>query len=373
VTQVPFVDLRAQGRELHDELHEVFESVLSRAAFTMGPELTEFEAAFAAFCGAGYCAGVSSGTDAVRLALQAAGVGPGDEVIVPVNTFIASAEAVNHCGGTPVFVDCLPGTANLDPSRLPEAITARTVAILPVHLYGQPADMETMGRIAGERGLAVVEDACQAHGALFQGRPCGSFGVTAAFSFYPGKNLGALGDGGAVVTSDAEADRKVRMLRNHGEETKSVHELVGYCNRLHNLQAGFLQAKLRRLPAWNNARRAAARRYDDLLEAVSGIAPLEVRDDVQHVYHLYVVQVEGRDSVRERLGTEGVQTGIHYPVPLHLQPAYKDLGYGPGDFPIAEAMAGRILSLPMFPQITVEQQEYVVERLAAAVVEGAAA
>jgi len=373
VTHVPFVDLRAQTRELHDELHEVFESVLSRAAYTMGPELGEFEAAFAAFCRAGYCAGVSSGTDAVRLALQAAGVGPGDEVVVPVNTFMASAEAVSHCGATPAFVDCLPGTANLDPSLLEGAITPRTKAILPVHLYGQPADMDAIGEVAARHGLAVVEDACQAHGAAYKGRPCGSLGVTAAFSFYPGKNLGALGDGGAVVTSDAAADRTVRLLRNHGEETKSVHEVVGYCNRLHNLQAGFLLAKLAHLTQWNNARCAAALRYDDLLAAVSGATPLGCRDDVQHVYHLYVVQVEGRDTVRERLGAEGVQTGIHYPAPLHLQPAYKGLGYGPGDFPVAEAMAARILSLPMFPEITLQQQECVVEQLAAAIAGGAAA
>jgi dTDP-4-amino-4,6-dideoxygalactose transaminase len=370
---VPFVDMRAQGRELHDELHAVFGSVLSRAAFTMGPELAEFEAAFASVCGAALCAGVSSGTDAVRLALQAAGVGPGDEVIVPVNTFIATAEAVSHCGATPVFVDCLPETANIDPSRIAEAVTHRTVAIVPVHLYGQPADMEGIGRIARERGLAVVEDACQAHGAAFRGAPCGSMGFTAAFSFYPGKNLGALGDGGAVVTSDTNADRTVRLLRNHGELIKSSHEVVGYCNRLHNLQAGFLLAKLSHLTEWNNARKSAARRYDELLAAVEGVEPLEVRGDVEHVYHLYVVQVERRDAVRERLGFEGVQTGIHYPVPLHLQPAYKSLGHGPGDFPAAEALAPRILSLPMYPQITPEQQVYVVERLAAAVAGSAAA
>jgi dTDP-4-amino-4,6-dideoxygalactose transaminase len=365
--EVPFVDLRAQGRELHDEFHAVFESVLSRAAFTMGPELTEFEAAFAAFCGTGYCAGVSSGTDAVRLALQAAGVLPGDQVIVPVNTFMASAEAVSHCGATPIFVDCLPGTANLDPALIAAAVTPRTAAILPVHLYGQPADMDSIGRVAAEHGLTVVEDACQAHGALYQGRPCGSLGVTAAFSFYPGKNLGALGDGGAVVTSSVDADHTVRLLRNHGEAAKSVHEVVGYCSRLHNLQAGMLLVKLAHLEAWNNTRRAAAQRYDDALAAVAGVAPLETREDVQHVYHLYVLQVDDRDAVRERLGAEGVQTGIHYPVPLHLQPAYKSLGYGPGDFPVAEALAPRILSLPMYPGITPPQQEYVVERLAAAV------
>ena len=371
--EVPFVDLRAQGRELHGELSGVFESVLSRAAFTMGPELSEFEAAFAAFCESDYCIGVSSGTDAVRLALQAAGVGPGDEVVVPVNTFIATAEAVSHCGATPVFVDCLPDTANLDPSRLAEAITPRTVAILPVHLYGQPADMESIGRIAGERGLAVVEDACQAHGATFQGRLCGSMGVTAAFSFYPGKNLGALGDGGAVVTSSAEADTLVRSLRNHGEREKSVHELVGYCNRLHNIQAGMLMQKLVHLSEWNERRRQVAAMYDRGFVGSDKVKPVSQRDDVLPVHHLYVIQVSERDAVRARLQAGGIQSGVHYPTPLHLTPAYRSLGYGPGDFPVAEAMAPRILSLPMHPHLSDEQVEYVVERVTAAVEECAVA
>jgi dTDP-4-amino-4,6-dideoxygalactose transaminase len=371
--EVPFVDLRAQGRELHDEFNEVFESVLSRAAYTMGAELREFEAAFASFCEVAHCVGVSTGTDAVRLALQAAGVQPGDEVIVPVNTFIATAEAVSHCGATPVFVDCLPDTANIDPSRIGEAVTPRTVAILPVHLYGQPADMESIGRIAGERGLAVVEDACQAHGARFQGKPCGSMGITAAFSFYPGKNLGALGDGGAVTTSGEEEDRMVRQLRNHGELAKSVHEAVGYCNRLHNLQAGFLGVKLPHLPGWNESRRTAAGRYTVAIGGHEALKPIAQRDDVESVYHLYVLQCPERDHVRDKLMEGGVQSGIHYPVPLHLTPAYAGQGYGPGDFPVAEALASSILSLPMFPQITPQQQDYVVDRLVAAVAEAGAA
>jgi len=364
---VPFVDLRAQARELHDEYCEVFESVLSRAAYTMGPECAAFEAAFAEYCGASFCAGVSSGTDAVRLALQATGVGPGDEVIVPVNTFIASAEAVSHCGATPVFVDCLATTANLDPSRIEEAVTPRTKVILPVHLYGQPADMDGIGAVAARRGLAVVEDACQAHGAAYKGRPCGSLGVTAAFSFYPGKNLGALGDGGAVLTSSSQAFDTVQLLRNHGERAKSVHEVVGYCDRLHNLQAGFLLRKLARLDAWNAARRAAAARYDSFLSTEEGVKAVAICDDVEAVYHLYVVQVDERDAVREKLMADGIESGIHYPVPLHLQPAYRGLGYGPGDFPVAEAMASRLLSLPMYPEISHEQIEFVADRLRAAV------
>jgi dTDP-4-amino-4,6-dideoxygalactose transaminase len=364
---VPFVDLRAQARELHDELHEVFESVTARAAYTMGPECVAFEAAFAEFCGTSFCAGVSSGTDAVRLALQAAGVGPGDEVVVPVNTFIATAEAVSHSGATPVFVDCLPDTANIDPGRIEAALTERTKAILPVHLYGQPADMDPILELAARRGLAVVEDACQAHGALYKGGPCGSLGVSAAFSFYPGKNLGALGDGGAVTTSSPEAFETVKLLRNHGEHPKSVHSAVGYCNRLHNLQAGFLATKLPHLPAWNEARRRAAARYDELFAGVPGVTLIAVRDDVLPVRHLYVVLVDDRDAVRERLGVAQVQSGIHYPTPLHLTPAYASLDYGKGDFPVAEAMAPRLLSLPLFPQISDEQIDYVVQQLAAAV------
>jgi dTDP-4-amino-4,6-dideoxygalactose transaminase len=370
VTHVPFVDLRAQGRDLHDEFTAVFESVISRAAYTMGPECGAFEAAFAEYCGAEFCAGVSSGTDAVRLALQAVGVGPGDEVIVPVNTFIATAEAVSHAGATPVFVDCLPDTANIDPALVEAAITPRTAAVLPVHLYGQPADMGAILEIAVRRDLAVVEDACQAHGALYEGQPCGSLGVTAAFSFYPGKNLGALGDGGAVVTSSAEADAAVRLLRNHGEQAKSDHVVVGYCDRLHNLQAGLLAAKLPFLAAWNEARRDAARVYAALLANLEGVTPITVRDDVEPVYHLYVVQLDDRDAVREALVADGVESGIHYPVPLHLQPAYRSLGYALGDFPVAEAMAPRLLSLPMFPEITPGQQEYVVDRLRAAMAAG---
>ena len=295
MTTVPFVDLRAQVRELHDELHAVFESVILRAAYTMGPECADFEAAFAEYCGARYCAGVSSGTAALRLALQAVGVGPGDEVVVPVNTFIATAEAVSHCGATPVFVDCLPGTANIDVGQIEAALTKRTKAIVPVHLYGQPADMDPILELAARHGLAVVEDACQAHGARSKGRPCGSLGLAAAFSFYPGKNLGALGDGGAVTTSSPAAFATVKLLRNHGEHPKSVHSAIGYCDRLHNLQAGFLAAKLPHLPAWNDARRRAAARYD-----------------VVPVRHLYVVLVDERDAVRERLREAGVDCGVHH-------------------------------------------------------------
>ncbi len=365
--RVPFVDLRAQARELHDEFYEVFESVTSCAAYTMGPELKQFEAAFAEYCGTAYCVGVSSGTDAVRLALQVAGVGPGDEVVVPANTFIATTEAVSHLGAKPVFVDCLPDTALIDPAAVERAVIAATRAILPVHLYGQPADMSALAAIAERHGLVLVEDACQAHGARHAGARAGSFGLTAAFSFYPGKNLGALGDGGAVTTSSEQLYERLLLLRNHGQESKHVHREVGWCNRLHNLQAGFLLKKIAYLEEWNEARRRAAARYDELLDAVDGVEPLGRREGAEHVYHLYVVQVQERDAVRAKLQDDGIETGIHYAVPLHLQPAYAELGYTQGDFPVAERLAGRILSLPMFPGISDEQIEYVVERLGAAV------
>lgn len=439
---VPFVDLKAQTRDLHDELEVAFWSVAERAAFTMGPELTKFEAAFAAFCGAEHCVGVSSGTDAVKLALLGAGVGPGDEVVLPVNTFIATAEAVSHLGATPVFCDCDPHTALLDPDALAAVCEEREgmlAAVVPVHLYGRPCDMAQILAVAGEHGLAVVEDACQAHGALYDGRPCGSFGVTAAFSFYPGKNLGALGDGGAVVTSDNAIAERLRLLRNHGQAEKQVHSMVGYCDRLHNLQAAFLSVKLAHLPAWNAARRAAAAHYDKKLRDVpcvlpiatagdGGVAPGAVADVgaggiVEPVYHLYVVRILGggqdedpdtdlaerlladeaacdrpdldldlcdhavpdggagrglrdvqergerRDEVRDSLAAAGVQSGIHYAVPLHLQPAYVHLGYRLGDFPVAERLATRIVSLPVFPGITAGQIDHVCDSLAAAVAE----
>jgi dTDP-4-amino-4,6-dideoxygalactose transaminase len=371
---VPFVDLKAQARELHDEFHEVFESVTSRAAYTLGPELERFEAAFAALCGCEHAVGVSSGTDAVKLALLCANVGPGDEVFVPANTFIATAEAVSHIGAVPVFVDCLEETALMDPAAL-EAAAAQhegiATAVIPVHLYGQPCDMDAIQEVADRHGLAVVEDACQAHGALYKGRPCGSLGVAAAFSFYPGKNLGALGDGGAVTTGSAELAERLRLLRNHGQADKYTHTLIGYCDRLHNLQAALLNVKLARLAGWNEARRAAAHRYSGTLQAIAGVRPIGTSDDAIPVFHLYVVRLLGRDTafrdaVRERLAAAGVESGIHYPVPLHLQPAYARLVHRPDDFPVAERLAAEILSLPMFPEITGEQQDHVVSALAAA-------
>jgi dTDP-4-amino-4,6-dideoxygalactose transaminase len=380
---VPFVDLKTQGRGLLPEYQAALASIVERAAYVMGPDLRDFESAFAQSCACPFAVGASSGTDALILAYKAAGIGPGDEVIVPVNTFIATAEAVTHAGGTPVFVDCLPDTANIDPAAVEAAITPRTKAVVPVHLFGQPADMDAITAIAQKHGLVVVEDACQAHGATYKGRPTGSLGTLAAFSFYPGKNLGALGDGGAVTTADGDLAERVRVLRNHGDKSKSEHVEVGYCFRLDNLQAAFLQVKLKHLPEWNKARRAAAKRYDRLLAEAFGapgagassgagatgpaVIPMSERSDVEAVYHLYVVRLDDRDAVRAKLDAAGIGTGVHYPVPIHLQPAYAHLGYKQGAFPVAERLAKHGLSLPMFPEITPEQIDYVVEQLAKAV------
>jgi dTDP-4-amino-4,6-dideoxygalactose transaminase len=370
---VPFVDLKTQGRGLLPEYQAALASVVSRAAYVLGPELGDFETAFAESCACPHAVGVSSGTDALLLAYRAVGIEPGDEVIIPVNTFVATAEAVTHAGAIPVPVDVLSDTANIDPAAVEAAVTARTKAIVPVHLFGQPADMDAIDRVAKKHGLLVVEDACQAHGATYKGRPAGSLGAVAAFSFYPGKNLGALGDGGAVTTADADLAETVRVLRNHGDKDKSNHTMVGYCFRLDNLQAAFLSIKLRHLLEWNKARREAAGQYDRLLDQVfgphgtSGVTPIIAHPDVEAVYHLYVVQVEHRDAVRTKLDKAGIGTGIHYPVPIHLQPAYAHLGYKPGAFPVAERLCSSILSLPMFPEITHEQITYVVERLAEAV------
>ncbi len=274
--RVPFVDLKRQAEGLRAEFDAAFHSVVERAAYTMGPELAQFEEAFAHFCGCDHAIGVSSGTDAVKLALLAAGVQPGDDVIVPANTFIATAEAVSHIGATPVFVDCLESNGLMDTAAVGPAVTPRTTAVVPVHLYGQPVDMDALAEVASAHGLAVVEDACQAHGATYKGRPAGSFGITAAFSFYPGKNLGALGDGGAVTTNDAAAADTVRLYRNHGQTDRYTHQVAGYCDRLHNLQAALLLLKLPHLAAWNEARRIAARDYDSGLAGRDGVTVTEL-------------------------------------------------------------------------------------------------
>ncbi|MDO8847896.1 MAG: DegT/DnrJ/EryC1/StrS family aminotransferase [Coriobacteriia bacterium] len=365
--RVPFVDLKMQAKTLGDEYGAVLHGIVDRAAYTLGPEVAEFERAFAEFCNADHCIGVSSGTDALKLAYLAVGVGPGDEVIVPANTFIATAEAVSHIGAVPVFVDCLQDTANMDPAKIEAAITTRTRAIVPVHLYGQVAAMREILEVGQRHNVPVVEDACQAHGAEYNGRRAGSLGAVSAFSFYPGKNLGALGDGGAVVTHDPDIADRVRLLRNHGQSDKYTHAVVGYCDRLHNLQAAFLNCKLPLLDDWNESRRASAARYHDLLSGADGIRMITTAAGCLPVFHLFVVEIDDRDRVRDALSAAGIESGIHYPVPLHLTPAYNHRGYSAGDFPNAERLAGRILSLPMYPGMSDEQVEYVVQHLMAAV------
>jgi dTDP-4-amino-4,6-dideoxygalactose transaminase len=364
---VPFVDLQAQYRSIKAEVDAAVQRVLDTSAFILGREVEAFERAFAEYVGARECVGVSNGTAAIQLALQACGVGPGDEVIVPANTFFATAEAVSTAGATPVFVDCDPVNYNIDPARIDEAVNERTRAVIPVHLYGQPADLDPIFEIAERRNLIVIEDAAQAHGARYKGKRVGSLARAGCFSFYPGKNLGAYGEGGAVVTNDAGVARRLRMLRDHGSEQKYRHELVGYNFRLEGIQGAVLNVKLKYLDDWNALRRRHAARYRELLAplAESGALALpQEADYAEHVYHLFVVQTDARDSLQRYLSAAGVQTGIHYPVPVHLQPAYASLGYKEGDFPNAESQSARVLSLPMFAELTEHQLRYVAHALA---------
>jgi dTDP-4-amino-4,6-dideoxygalactose transaminase len=359
---IPLVDLKAQHAEIADEVAVGFARVIADTAFILGPEVRAFEAAFARFCGVPHCIGVANGTDAIELVVRALGLGPGDEVIVPANTFIATALGVVRAGARPVLVDC-DDYHLLDPGRIAAAVTPRTRAILPVHLFGQMADMEAIGAIAEARGLAVIEDAAQSQGARRHGRRSGGFGIAAATSFYPGKNIGAYGDAGAVVTSSDEVAARIHKLRNWGSDRKYHHPEIGFNSRLDTLQAVVLSAKLARLEAWNEARRRAAGRYDELLADVSGVERPRTLPGNEHVWHLYVVRVPRRDEVLESLQTDGIGAGIHYPVPLHLHGALRDLGYREGDFPGAEGAAREILSLPMHPHLTGEQQERVVDAL----------
>jgi dTDP-4-amino-4,6-dideoxygalactose transaminase len=359
---VPFVDLGAQYRALRPEVDEAIATVLGNTGFILGSEVARFEEAFAAYCEAEHAIGVDSGTSALELALRAFEIGPGDEVITVANTFIATALAISYVGARPVLVDTDPNTFTIDVGAIEGAITSRTRAILPVHLYGQPADMDPIMEIARRHGLVVIEDACQAHGARYKGRRVGSLGDAAAFSFYPAKNLGAYGDGGMVVTRDAAAADAVRMMRNYGQREKYVHLLKGFNRRLDTLQAAVLNVKLGHLDAWNAARRDHARAYDERLRDLPLVSP-QVPAYAEPVFHLYVVRVNNRDAVLKRLAERGVSTGIHYPVAIHEQPAYRDLGYTSGAFPITEAYAGQILSLPMYAELTDEQIDRVVAAL----------
>jgi dTDP-4-amino-4,6-dideoxygalactose transaminase len=367
---IPLVDLAVQHAQVAGEVAAGWARVTATGAFIHGPDVTAFEEEFAAFSGAGHCVGVANGTDALELALRARGIGAGDEVILPANTFIATAEAVSRAGARPVLADCDPAYLLIDPERVAERLTERTRAVMAVHLYGQMAPVHALAEVL-PAGVDLIEDAAQSQGATHHGRGSGSVGAVAGTSFYPGKNLGAYGDAGAVLTSDVDTAATLRALRDHGGTRKYTHDLVGMNSRLDTVQAVVLRAKLARLDAWNEQRRAAARRYDDLLAGHTGIRLPATLAGNEHVWHLYVVRLARRDAVLARLHAAGIGAGIHYPHPVHLLGAYADLGHGPGDFPVAEAAAGEILTLPLFPGITAAQQERVAAEVLAAV--GAAA
>jgi len=359
MTKVPYLDLKAQYQSIKPEIDAAIARVLESGQFVLGTEVANFEKDFAAYCGTTECVALNSGTSALHLALLAAGVGPGDEVITVPFTFVASVAAVLYAGARPVLVDIDPHSFTMDPAAVEAAITPRTKAILPVHLYGQPADMDPIMDIARRHGLAVIEDAAQAHGAKYKGRPAGSIGDMACFSFYPGKNLGAYGEGGAVTTASVEYARTLRTLRDWGQDRKYHHTLRGYNYRMEAFQGAILGVKLRHLNRWTESRRALVQKYNALLADCDVGTPAEM-PWVHHVYHVYTIRAEDRDALQAALTTEGIQTGIHYPVPVHLQPAYSDLGYGAGAFPQSEKAAGEVLSLPLYPELATESVEYVV-------------
>ena len=351
---IPFVDLKSQYASIKPEINAAIQGVLDSCAFTLGPEVAAFEQEFATYCGSKNCIAVNSGTSALHLALLAANIGPGDEVITVPHTFVATVSAIHYAGAKTVFVDIDPRSFTMDPTKLEAAITPKTKAIIPVHLYGQPCDMDPIMEIAKRHNLVVIEDACQAHGAEYKGRRVGSIGDMGCFSFYPGKNLGAYGEGGAVTTDNAEYTRTIRMLRDWGAEKKYHHVLKGYNYRLEGLQGAVLRVKLRHLEAWTKGRQAAAARYDAGLKA-AGVATPEVMPYARHVYHIYAIRTPNRQQWMDTLNALGIQTGIHYPTPVHLLPAFADLGYKAGQFPHSERAGNEVMSLPMFSELTPEQ------------------
>jgi dTDP-4-amino-4,6-dideoxygalactose transaminase len=394
--KVPFLDLKTQYETIKDEIHFALQEVIDATAFAGGPFVARFEKAFAGFCGCQEAIGVGSGTEALWMVLLALGVGPGDEVITVPNTFIATAEAISFCGATPVFVDVDERTCNLDPNKLEDLLKKRSAnpqnpsnpinpintmnpqtsplppppsgsgrlkAVIPVHLYGQPADMDPILDLAQKYGLFVVEDACQAHGAEYKGKRAGTIGEAGCFSFYPGKNLGAYGEAGAVTTNDKDLADRLRIFRDHGQPKRYYHDVVGWNGRMDGFQGAVLGVKLKFLEEWNNGRRENAKRYNKYLSDIEGIILPEEADFAHHVYHIYPIRVKNRDRVTEALVEKGINCGIHYPVPIHLQKAYEFQGHRLGDFPIAEKIASELLSLPMFPELTEEQIAYVTDSL----------
>lgn len=362
---IQLVDLKAQYDTIQNEITEAIQSVIDSSAFVGGNVVREFEKEFAAYCDVKACVGVGNGTDAIYLTLRAMGIGPGDEVITVAHTFIATSEAISMTGAHPVFVDIKEDTMLMDPSLIEKAITPRTKAIVAVHLYGQPCDMDAIMQIAERHGLKVIEDAAQAHGARWRGRRVGSIGDAACFSFYPGKNLGAFGDAGAVVSNDVELMDKVRMVANHGRLEKYTHKMEGVNSRLDGLQAAILRVKLRHLDNWNESRRRHADFYFEALTGGDLQMPV-VHEHAEPVWHLFVVRVSDRAGLQAALKQEGIATGVHYPVPLHRQPAYEDLGVPRESLPVTELVAGRVVSLPMYPELTPAQMETIVNAISVA-------
>jgi dTDP-4-amino-4,6-dideoxygalactose transaminase len=365
MTKISYLDLQAQYNTIRSEVLAALDDICESARFAQGPVTAEFENAFAAYCGVKHCVSLNSGTSALHLAMRCLDVGPGDEVITVPMTFIATTWAISYTGARPVFIDIDPDRRTMDPTKLEAAITRRTKAILPVHLYGQPADMEPILRIADRHGIPVVEDAAQAHGAVYQGQRVGQFGEMSCFSFYPGKNLGAYGEGGALVTNNDEYAARARRLRDHGQSQRYSHDEIAYNYRMDSFQAAVLKIKLARLEEWNAARARQAREYSELLSGLPVKLPTYYGDS-QSVWHCYVIECDQRDETRSHLMEMGIETGIHYPIPVHLQRAYASLGHRPGDFPISEEFSQRCLSLPIYPELTKEQI-----RVVAQVVEGA--
>ncbi len=357
--KVPFLDLKAQYESIRDEVAVAIQQVLDKTAFAGGPFVAQFEKEFAAFCGTRSAIGVGSGTDALWVALKGLGIGPGDEVITVPNTFIATAEAISFCGATPVLVDVDEKTYTLNPALFEAAITPKTKAIIPVHLFGQTADMDPIMKIAKAHELFVIEDACQAHGAEYKGRKAGSIGDAGCFSFYPGKNLGAYGEAGAVVTNNEELDKTIRMLRDHGQAKKYYHSLVGWNMRMDGLQGAILSVKLKHLPDWNEGRRRNAKIYGELLRGVKGVVAPTEAGYAKHVYHIYAVRVTERDRLIAALAEKEIFCGIHYPIPIHLLDAYKSLKRERGSYPVAEKCAAEYVSLPMFAELTEDQIHFV--------------
>ena len=361
--KVPFLDLKTQYQSISEEIDIALRHVLNTTAFSGGPQVERFEEQFASFCQCKSAIGVGSGTEALWLTLLALGIGRGDEVITVPNTFIATVEAISLCGATPVFVDVDAQSYNMNPHLLKNAITPRTKAVIPVHLYGQMADMDPIMEIAGKHGLFVIEDACQAHGAEYKGHRAGSMGDAGCFSFYPGKNLGAYGEAGGVVTNNPELAAKVRMLRDHGQSRKYHHEVIGVNSRMDGFQGAVLGVKLKYLAIWNEARRRNAQKYRELLSGIDGVILPREMDYARHVYHIFAVRVRNRSDFMTELTEKGIGCGIHYPIPVHLQNAYAFLGKGAKSFPVTEECADDIVSLPMSPELTGEQIEYVADTI----------